>query len=267
MATIYAISDIHGCYEAMIETLNLVDLDANEENKLILLGDYVDRGEDSSKVLYHIKELEDQYPKQVVVLLGNHEEMFFDFLDNPRDAVRWISSDEYYITIKSFFTDEQFSYIESNPYHLKVYDMLEFIAQEIKKNHHELLEWLFKKKEDPRFFETENQIYVHAGICEEYEELWKQLTDPNDFIWKSPAETGAFYKDIIAGHVSSADVANDESYLGRVFWDRQSHFFIDGKTIRSKIVPLLTYNTDSKVYSSYERQDDGPWTEYKIAKR
>lgn len=269
MAAIYAISDIHGCYAAMIETLKLVDLDSSEENKLIFLGDYIDRGEDSRKVLYYIKKLEDRHPKQVIVLLGNHEEMFLDFCNNLVDSLKlkWISVDEYFITIRSFFTDEQFVRIESNPYHLKLFDMVEFIAQEIKKNHHELLEWLLEKEKEPRFFETENQIYVHAGISEEYGELWKYSTDPNDFTWKYPAETGIFYKDIIAGHVSSAKVANDESYLGRIFCDNFNHFFIDGETIRSKKIPLLKYNTDSSVYSSYEKQNNGLWTEYKIIKR
>lgn len=41
MATIYAISDIHGYYNQMIDSLKNVDL-KNEENKIIFLGDYVD---------------------------------------------------------------------------------------------------------------------------------------------------------------------------------------------------------------------------------
>lgn len=35
MSTIYSISDIHGCYEAMLDTLNLVDLESDKNNKLL----------------------------------------------------------------------------------------------------------------------------------------------------------------------------------------------------------------------------------------
>lgn len=31
-------------------------------------------------------------------------------------------------------------------------------------------------------------------------------------------------KDIIAGHVSTAEVADDKSYLGRAFWDKTMSF-------------------------------------------
>lgn len=78
MAVIYSMSDIHGDYDAMMDTLSLVDLDSDKEIKLILLGDYIDRGKDSFGVLNYVKQLEENYPEQIVVLIGNHEEMFMD---------------------------------------------------------------------------------------------------------------------------------------------------------------------------------------------
>lgn len=104
-------SDIHGCYEAMMDTLRLVDLDTSEENKLILLGDYVDGGADSCRVLYHIKHLEEQYPKQVITLLGNHEKMFIDWYTTLDDKSRWLTHDFNLLTIKSFFSGERFEMI------------------------------------------------------------------------------------------------------------------------------------------------------------
>lgn len=75
MSELYEISDIHGYYDEMIETLNFVDLDSNKDNKLIFLGDYVNRGPKSCQVLYKIKDLEETYPQQIIVLIGNHDQM------------------------------------------------------------------------------------------------------------------------------------------------------------------------------------------------
>lgn len=268
MSVIYSISDVHGNYEAMIDSLSLVNLDFDKNNKLILLGDYVDRGSDSCQVLYHIKKLEEQYPSQVIVLLGNHDQMFIEWF-TLNDELNWLAQEGNSLTVKSFFSQSQFNDLvvklkenrDSYP------GISEYIIEALKKDHKTLLNWLANKEKAPLFYETENQIYVHAGICEVDETLWKQATEPSEFTWKYPAETGRFYKDIIAGHNSTAEVANDIHYLGKVYWDGESHFFIDGDTPASNKVPLLKYDTDTGEYLSYHKQSDGDWTEYLITKR
>ena len=70
---IFAMSDIHGCLDAFLDALSLVDLDDNS-NKLILCGDYIHRGYDSYSVVEKIMELKKKYKKRVIVLMGNHEE-------------------------------------------------------------------------------------------------------------------------------------------------------------------------------------------------
>ncbi|SDC96536.1 serine/threonine protein phosphatase 1 [Terribacillus halophilus] len=269
MPKLYAMSDIHGCYEAMMDTLRLVDLDTSEENKLILLGDYVDGGADSCRVLYHIKHLEEQYPKQVITLLGNHEKMFIDWYTTLDDKSRWLTHDFNLLTIKSFFSGERFEMMEKQPVMTKgsYYEISHYIVRMMKEKHEGLLNWLSEKNTRLPYYETENQIYVHAGICEEDGEHWKHATKTNDFFWKYPAETGIFMKDIIAGHVSTAEVADDKSYLGRAFWDKTSHFYIDGETVKSNIIPLLRYDVCKKSYSSYEKEKNGYWLEYPIVKR
>src|SRR5690625_4891803 len=109
MEVIYSISDIHGDYEALIDTLSLVDLDSDRNNKLFLLGDYINIGEDSCRVLYHIKDLEEKYPNQVVVLIGNHEQMFLSWYFNEDEFI-WLSQDQKLLTTKSFFTGEQWKF-------------------------------------------------------------------------------------------------------------------------------------------------------------
>lgn len=269
MAIIYSISDIHGYYEEMIDTLHLVDLDSDKENQFILLGDYVDRGKDSCQVLHHIKELEEKYPGQVKTLLGNHDKMFLDWYTTLEDESQWLMYDFQLLTLKSFFSKEQFEKIEDQPVMREgsYVDISKFLVKKLNERHSQLLEWFLDKDKCSPYYETEDQIYVHAGICEVDEELWKHATEPNEFYWKYPAETGEFYKDIIAGHVSTVDVSKDNSYLGKVYWDTYSHFYIDGEIMKSKVIPLLKYDTRTKLYSSFEKESDGTWSEYPIAKR
>ena len=70
------VGDLHGD----IQTLNQIVSEVNEKkflenprNKLIFLGDYVDRGRNSVEVLYRICELKIKYPDSVVLMRGNHE--------------------------------------------------------------------------------------------------------------------------------------------------------------------------------------------------
>ena len=66
---IYAMSDIHGCIaplNAALETVNLRD----GRSKLILLGDYCDRGPDSLQVYERIMRLQEEYPGQITPARG-----------------------------------------------------------------------------------------------------------------------------------------------------------------------------------------------------
>lgn len=267
MGIMYSVSDIHGDYEALIDVMSLIDLNGDKNNKLLFLGDYISRGKDSCKVLYYIKSLEEMYPNQVIVLIGNHEQMFLNWYFNENEFM-WLSNDRKLLTIKSFSRTKEWSYFLESLLRLKHFTptMSDLIKGEIGKEHTELIKWLFSKRKK-YFYETENQIYVHAGVCEDDSEIWKETTNPRTFTWKYPAETGIFYKDIIAGHISTVEVSKNNSYLGKVFWDGQSHFFIDGETEKSGIVPLLKYDTCTGVYSSYEKDVNKSWIQYHITKK
>ena len=51
MAKIYCMSDIHGFYEEFRKRIDQIKALSGENDKLILLGDYVDGGPDSFKIL------------------------------------------------------------------------------------------------------------------------------------------------------------------------------------------------------------------------
>lgn len=73
-----AVGDIHGCRNLLDDLLKEVAPD--EGDRLVFLGDYVDRGPDSRGVIDRLLELQQQWP-QTVYLRGNHEQMFLDFLE------------------------------------------------------------------------------------------------------------------------------------------------------------------------------------------
>jgi serine/threonine protein phosphatase 1 len=80
-----AIGDIHGCSEALRALVAAID--PQPADTLVTLGDYVDRGPDSHGVIEQMLELEQRC--QVVPLLGNHELMLLDALQNPYAVGPW----------------------------------------------------------------------------------------------------------------------------------------------------------------------------------
>lgn len=81
-----AIGDIHGCAAALAAVLAAIKPD--EQDTLIFLGDYVDRGPDSRGVIEQMLVWEKQC--RLVPLLGNHEIMLLDALENGAEAGGWL---------------------------------------------------------------------------------------------------------------------------------------------------------------------------------
>jgi serine/threonine protein phosphatase 1 len=249
---IFAISDVHAHYDAMKRRFDQIRpfLDKGD-HRLIMLGDYIDEGKDSYRCLQLAYDLQQEYGvDQVVALRGNHEEWFLDFLFDAGDD--WLAEDDNYRTSRTFLLDDQREKLDQM--HSRE-EILSYLKDCIKKNHKELIAWL---KKLPYYYETETQIFVHAGVDEEIpeEELdYCTLATPNYiFTGKYPPSTGHFFKDIIAGHVAASRLAQDSEFSG-IYFDGQSHFYIDGSTTRTKRLLCLAYDETRKIY--YELMDDG----------
>lgn len=92
---IYAIGDIHGCYEPLKALLGLILNDWRTRSParrplLIFCGDYVDRGPQSAEVVEAMVWLQRRTDLQPCFLKGNHEAALMRFLDNPLDAAGWL---------------------------------------------------------------------------------------------------------------------------------------------------------------------------------
>jgi len=92
--TVYAVGDVHGKLGLLKGLMTKLRADIAHEGtpgpkKLIFMGDYVDRGEDSKGVLQFLAGL--AIPDcEIIFLRGNHEQQMIDFIDAPLKKQRWL---------------------------------------------------------------------------------------------------------------------------------------------------------------------------------
>ncbi|NBX86546.1 MAG: serine/threonine protein phosphatase [Proteobacteria bacterium] len=92
---VYAVGDIHGCSRLWLMLMGEIAIDSKDykgEVTLIFLGDYIDRGPQSSLVIYNVTEsLYSAWASwQKVYLRGNHEQAMLDFLADPKRSTAWL---------------------------------------------------------------------------------------------------------------------------------------------------------------------------------
>lgn len=86
MSRTIAIGDIHGCAAALATILDAIE--PREDDTIITLGDYIDRGPDSKSVVEQLLELEARC--RLVSLLGNHEVMLLAVRAGQVPPAFWI---------------------------------------------------------------------------------------------------------------------------------------------------------------------------------
>ncbi|MFO0938296.1 MAG: metallophosphoesterase family protein [Gemmataceae bacterium] len=133
-ARILAIGDIHGC---LVQFDALVDKIAPTQNDhLILLGDYVDRGPDSAGVISRILKLSKTV--RVTCLKGNHEQMMLEAFDSQDKLSDWIRN--------------------GGDATLRSYAGLNSSLRDIPSEH-----WNFLENQLVDYLESESHIFVHAN--------------------------------------------------------------------------------------------------------
>lgn len=160
--TIFTIGDIHGCLK---EFENLLTNWNPDQEQLVLLGDLVDRGENPYQVVRKAMELEKEYG--AVILLGNHEQMLLDWLEEPTLKKEYYFRQGGIETINSFFGFDITSKKEAPA-----------IASLMKSDFSQELDFI---KSRPLYFEWEDYVFVHAGVNLNLPD-WKETSD-RDFYW------------------------------------------------------------------------------------
>ena len=288
---IYAMSDIHGCLGPLEERLGHLEalgfFEEGCEDELVLLGDYIDRGPHGLGVVREVMRLERECPGRVVALMGNHEDGFLTWLGEgaadwddevlldddvdellgllapdfgppsgqaPIDRLlTWRRFDAGGATMRSFLGAREYAAIEGALALVDdvAADTFERACGRIRAKRAAEVRWMRGLRE---YYETDRQVFVHAGIIESSGDMWPIATPRDTMLWDRSYRKGPFYKDVVAGHSAASRVAGDPTLRG-VFWDGASHFYVDGMTIRSGIVPVLVYDSDDGRY--WELDEDG----------
>lgn len=253
---LYAMSDIHGYLLPLEKALERIALGGGD--RLVLLGDYIDYGPESGQVLRRLYELQrERGADRVIVLRGNHEEAFLEWLDtyagpgapDERGLLPWngwLERDVGFRTCRTLVSKKRWEALERRLPWLSDDALNRAVAEGIWADSRELIDWL---RGLAYYYETERQIFVHAGIDEEYGEWWRKLTPRSMFVLKYPPARGRFYKDVIAGHTPTSRLAGDPGYHG-VYFDGASHYYIDGSVSACGRVAVLAFDEETGKYRS-----------------
>jgi serine/threonine protein phosphatase 1 len=77
----YVIGDIHGCLDELVWLLEGLPL--GPADRLVFLGDYIDRGPESNAVISYLIERQETRSEDIIFLKGNHEDMFLAYMGFP----------------------------------------------------------------------------------------------------------------------------------------------------------------------------------------
>jgi serine/threonine protein phosphatase 1 len=75
---VFAIADIHGCYKTLMALMEKLPIDL-ENDQVVFVGDYTDRGPRSKQVITQLMKWEKEHPTWKF-LYGNHEDLLLDAL-------------------------------------------------------------------------------------------------------------------------------------------------------------------------------------------
>jgi serine/threonine protein phosphatase 1 len=160
MRRILAVGDIHGCFDKLTSLLDKIAPDP-EEDTLLFIGDYIDRGPQSKEVVDLLIDLA-QRQKNIVFLKGNHEQMLLRYLEDGEDTMSFLANGGI-ATLDSYLRDgpSEGEYPVPNK-HLEFFKNLRL------------------------YYETDEYIFVHAGLKEkrplEKQTEWDMLWIRDEFI-------------------------------------------------------------------------------------
>ncbi len=72
----FIVGDIHGCYYTFKEVVKNWN---PKKEKLIILGDFVNKGKHTFAVIEYLFQLQKKYPNIVIIVKGNNEEIFYNY--------------------------------------------------------------------------------------------------------------------------------------------------------------------------------------------
>lgn len=165
---IYVFPDVHGNYHCLEILLNkILPLRKKHNDKIIFIGDYIDRSIKSKQTLDLIINLKSLYPDNVITLKGNHEDLMLTALgqipENQLYEKRLIK-----VWLENGGAETCISYTGSH-----VFSQQKMLSA-FPKEHLEFM------KSCVNYYELDKYIFVHGG-CDPFKPLQEQL--PSALQW------------------------------------------------------------------------------------
>lgn len=214
---IFAIGDIHGCIETLQALME--NIRPMAKDKIIFLGDYIDRGPDPKKVLDYLIDLQKQ-GKDIITLKGNHEYMFLQSQYGKNELLAWMYNgakytlDSFAVTSVNEIDSQYFEFIENMPCYY-VYDNFYFVHagfnEDLIFTDTKAMVWIRKEKYKSDFFR--NKVIIHGHTPHKLEDLKQELTNPAGVI---NLDTGCVYATETGfGYLTAYELFSKEIYYMR----------------------------------------------------
>jgi serine/threonine protein phosphatase 1 len=181
---IYAIGDIHGELQKLRNLMEKIEATGlTESDRLVFVGDYIDRGPCVPQVLEYLVELKERRPGDIF-LRGNHDQVMLearDYFDKSRGVSVRFDDIQWWFSCGGRETIEQ--YPKTKPWYTA-----------IPASHWEFLESTRMQ------YEEGNYLFVHAGMVPPGKK-WRQKEDPRLWIREEFIGSKAdFGKTVVFGH-------------------------------------------------------------------
>ena len=127
------VADIHGCHSELLALLKKLKF-REDTDRLICLGDLIDRGNQVYEVFDYVRTLKPDMGERCVLIRGNHEQMLMDSVDDRFSRQMWFMNGGAE-TVRSFKKHRQ--------------------------DYARHINWFGRM---PLYFETKDFICAHAGV-------------------------------------------------------------------------------------------------------
>lgn len=177
-----AIGDIHGCFTALKTLAKFAGF--SDDDQLVALGDYVDKGPDVAKTLDWLCDRD--AAGNLVALRGNHDLMMLEARQDAEKFERWMECNGY-STLASYGLPAKRGSLDKIP-----------------KRHWKFLEATVLYHEMDHAFFVHGNVYPDRPLKKQpgYMLLWEKFYDP------PPHESG---KLMVCGHTSQKDGKLDDA--------------------------------------------------------
>jgi serine/threonine protein phosphatase 1 len=99
---IFIIGDIHGCLDPLKRLMEKIPW-RPDRDRLIFLGDFVDRGKNSKGVVDYVLSLH-RYSSQIDCLIGNHEVLLLNYMDGNDRGLYFLNGG--WSTLESYMAEK-----------------------------------------------------------------------------------------------------------------------------------------------------------------